>query len=174
VKIRKATVDDVSFLIEIGRESSSAHWSERQYRELFAGTSGRLVLVAEAEEETKGAPANGPSRGSDEHDALYRHVGGLGFLVARDITPEWELENIVVAPPARRTGLGTKLLKALLDTVRDTNDGAVFLEVRESNSAARGLYEKLGFRETGRRKSYYVNPLEDAILYRWDRPKSFS
>ena len=42
---------------------------------------------------------------------------------------------------------------------------SLFLEVRESNTAARKLYEKLGFRETGRRKAYYSNPIEEAILY---------
>jgi ribosomal-protein-alanine N-acetyltransferase len=42
----------------------------------------------------------------------------------------------------------------------------VFLEVRESNAAARALYANAGFEQTSRRKSYYANPLEDAILYR--------
>jgi ribosomal-protein-alanine N-acetyltransferase len=42
----------------------------------------------------------------------------------------------------------------------------VFLEVRESNAAARTLYENAGFEQTGRRRSYYTSPLEDAILYR--------
>ncbi len=92
--------------------------------------------------------------------------GVLGFLVAQHIAPEWELENIVVAPAARRTGLGKRLLDALLTQARETNSAAVFLEVRESNTAARTLYEKAGFEQTGRRKSYYRDPVEDAILYR--------
>ena len=54
---------------------------------------------------------------------------------------------------------------ALLVRTQNTNSESVFLEVRESNSAARSLYEKLGFQQTGRRKSYYANPIEDAILY---------
>lgn len=160
MRIRKATVDDVSLLIAIGRHSSSAHWSERQYRELLAGSPGMLVLVAE--EEREDAPADDPSCRSIERHAL------VGFLVARHIAIDWELENVVVAPSRRRTGLGVGLLKALLNEARDTNSEAVFLEVRESNSAARKLYEKLTFQETGRRKSYYTNPLEDAILYRLD------
>jgi ribosomal-protein-alanine N-acetyltransferase len=44
----------------------------------------------------------------------------------------------------------------------------VFLEVRESNAAARCFYEKAGFVQTGRRKSYYTDPAEDAVLYRYD------
>ena len=146
----------------MGRDSSSAQWNERQYRDLFECASGgasRLVLVAEYEREesnSKGAP--------DGSNAC------AGFLIARQIAPEWELENIVVSPAARRSGLGTRLLEGLLQAVRETNGQAVFLEVRQSNAAARALYEKLRFRETGRRKSYYANPLEDAILYRLDLP----
>jgi len=89
-----------------------------------------------------------------------------GFLVARHLAPEWELENIVVAPSARRIGLGSRLLNALLANARETDSEAVFLEVRESNAAARSLYEKAGFEPTGRRKAYYTNPAEDAVLYR--------
>jgi [ribosomal protein S18]-alanine N-acetyltransferase len=70
-----------------------------------------------------------------------------------------------VAPSARRIGVGKRLLERLLDGARETHSTSVFLEVRESNVAARTLYEKLGFRETGRRKSYYASPLEDAVLY---------
>ena len=90
----------------------------------------------------------------------------LGFLVALHVAPEWELENIVVDPSARRRGVGKQLMDALLSAAHQTNCEAVFLEVRESNAAARTLYEKAGFEQTGRRKSYYNNPEEDAIMYR--------
>lgn len=92
----------------------------------------------------------------------------LGFLVAQHIAPDWELENMVVTPELQRAGIGHRLLVALIETAKQTSSEAVFLEVRESNVAARGLYENCGFRQTGRRKSYYSNPLEDAILYRLD------
>ena len=90
----------------------------------------------------------------------------LGFLIAHHLAPEWELENLVVAPAARRRGIGKRLLEALLAAARETNN-SVFLEVRESNTAARALYENAGFEQTGRRPSYYASPSEDAILYRW-------
>jgi len=90
----------------------------------------------------------------------------LGFLIAQHIGPEWELENIVVAHEVQGKGVGTRLLNELFAQAKQANSEAVFLEVRESNVAARGLYEKLGFKESGRRKCYYSNPLEDAILYR--------
>jgi ribosomal-protein-alanine N-acetyltransferase len=58
-------------------------------------------------------------------------------------------------------------LGALLAAARETNSSSVFLEVRESNAPARNLYEKAGFEQTGRRKSYYADPAENAILYRF-------
>ena len=89
-----------------------------------------------------------------------------GFLVAIQIDAEWELENIVVDPGKRRRGFAKQLLEVLVATARSTNSESVFLEVRESNLAARSLYERAGFELTGHRKSYYANPQEDAVLYR--------
>jgi ribosomal-protein-alanine N-acetyltransferase len=83
---------------------------------------------------------------------------------------EWEIENIAVSGPARRRGLGSHLLGEFLDMVRDQGGQAVFLEVRESNQAARKLYEKWAFCEAGRRKGYYQDPPEDALLFRFSFP----
>jgi ribosomal-protein-alanine N-acetyltransferase len=81
------------------------------------------------------------------------------------VAGEWEIENAVVAPEFHRRGVGRDLLGELLRQAGMAGGTAVWLEVRESNSAARGLYEKHGFRETGRRRGYYNDPSEDAILY---------
>jgi len=81
---------------------------------------------------------------------------------------EWEIENIVVAGPARRHGLGVRLVGELLRLARLRGTKAIFLEVRESNRAARALYEKCGFVVIGDRKGYYRNPDEAAIIYRLD------
>jgi ribosomal-protein-alanine acetyltransferase len=145
VHIRSATVADIPSIIKLELQSATAgHWTEKQYRQAFQrGEPTRLVLVAE---DSETSPA--------------------GFLVAQHLAAEWELENIVVAPTARRKGTGKRLLDALLQSAKKANSTAVFLEVRESNAAARSLYEKAGFERTGRRKSYYTNPSEDAILYR--------
>jgi ribosomal-protein-alanine N-acetyltransferase len=148
MQIRRATLADVSAIVYIERQSPTAgHWSEQQYR--FAinypgGGAQRLVLVAQHDDETL----------------------PIAFLVAHHVASDWELENIVVSPQVRRTGCAKQLLNALLTRARDTNSDSIFLEVRESNAAARTLYERAGFEETGRRKSYYANPEEDAILYR--------
>lgn len=89
-----------------------------------------------------------------------------GFLVARRVDLEWDLENIVVAADARRRGVGRGLMEAFLGRAKQSNSAAVFLEVRESNLAARTLYERTGLRQAGRRKGYYTGPAEDAVLYR--------
>ena len=67
---------------------------------------------------------------------------------------------------ARRRGLGTRLLHELFGVLRRQGGRALFLEVRESNAAARALYEKCWFVEVGRRPRYYLEPLEDAVMYR--------
>jgi len=56
-------------------------------------------------------------------------------------------------------------MDTLLVQARQTKTDAIFLEVRASNTAARRLYENLGFKEAGCRKGYYTNPNEDAVLY---------
>jgi ribosomal-protein-alanine N-acetyltransferase len=133
--------------------SSAGHWGEQQYRQLFPpGDKGveRLVLVAED---------SSPAR----ELASVPHV--VGFLVARHLASEWELENLVVAHDVRRNGIGQQLLNALLAAAGKTTSDSVFLEVRESNTAARALYEKAGFELGGRRVAYYTDPIEDAVLY---------
>ncbi len=154
VNIRPATSNDVATMVTLERECpTAAHWTEKQYQNLFATTAARLESLVLIAEETTVAPT------SSESSAV------LGFLVGRRVHSEWELENIVVAPSARRKCLGKRLVEALLDRAERTHSESVFLEVRESNTAARLLYEKAGFQLTGRRKSYYVNPSEDAVVY---------
>jgi [ribosomal protein S18]-alanine N-acetyltransferase len=154
--IRHAIPADIPHILELEHDCpTAAHWTEKQYQQAFQHNSAveRLCLVAK-DESTPSASAS--SRAAS---------GIAGFLVARRVDREWELENIVVAPALRRTGLGQRLLENLLMEVRAINGDRVFLEVRESNTAARSLYEKMGFLETGRRRSYYSNPQEDAVLY---------
>ena len=88
----------------------------------------------------------------------------VGFVIARCAAPEWEIENVAVAREKRRRGIGIKIIMALLQEARAAGATSVLLEARESNLAARRLYEKLGFSQQGRRNSYYKNPEEDALL----------
>jgi ribosomal-protein-alanine N-acetyltransferase len=77
---------------------------------------------------------------------------------------EAEVADLAVAPAARRRGIGRALIDRLLSDLEREGVLAVFLEVRESNRAARALYESRAFHGVGRRRGYYRFPLEDALL----------
>ena len=143
--IRAATPADLPAILAVEQASpTAAHWTAEQYqRRLEDG----CLLVAERDGE------------------LY------GFLCARVAAGEWEIENVVVATELLRRGIAYGLARELMQRAESEAVTAILLEVRESNLAARRLYEKLGFREVGRRRAYYSDPVEDAIQYalRFDR-----
>jgi [ribosomal protein S18]-alanine N-acetyltransferase len=142
--IRSANSADIPALIALERHAVTAsHWSVGQYETLFSETDPkRVALVIEEERRIQ------------------------GFLVARSVEREWEIENIAIAGPARRRGLGSRLLGEFLDLARGRGAESVFLEVRQSNRVARALYEKWAFVEAGRRNGYFREPEEDAVVYR--------
>ena len=87
----------------------------------------------------------------------------IAFLAIRETAPgEHEILNFAVIPSERRRGVARKMLEKTIKV------GAWFLEVRESNIAAIGLYEAFGFRRAGRREKYYLNPPEAAIVMKID------
>jgi [ribosomal protein S18]-alanine N-acetyltransferase len=88
-----------------------------------------------------------------------------GFICANKLSNEWEIENTVVDAEFLRRGIADALLRALTQRAKNEAASAILLEVRESNLPARRLYEKHAFRELGRRRMYYKDPLEDAVLY---------
>jgi ribosomal-protein-alanine N-acetyltransferase len=114
------------------------------------------------------AVPNWPADTFLRYDCTVAEVSGqlAGFLVSREIfagdvtvLPEREILNLAVAPPYRRAGLATLLMRF------EFRNNAIFtLEVRESNLAARALYERHGFVEISRRRGYYDNPIETAIV----------
>jgi [ribosomal protein S18]-alanine N-acetyltransferase len=157
LRIRLASRADVSAMLELeGMSSTAGHWSRQQYEDLFAANhlpgAEPYALVGEEEVQQQSTPLAQPRI--------------VGFLIARRIDTEWELENIVVAETARRSGAGSQLLHDLVATARAKNGDAIFLEVRESNHAARSFYQRAGFCEAGLRKGYYAGPREDAVVYR--------
>jgi ribosomal-protein-alanine N-acetyltransferase len=88
-----------------------------------------------------------------------------GFICAKAVAGEWEIENVVVAPEFLRRGIASRLLSRLIQQARNAEASAILMEVRESNEPARRLYEKRDFREVGSRRAYYNDPVENAILY---------
>jgi ribosomal-protein-alanine N-acetyltransferase len=142
--IRTATPADIPAMVALEQATAfAAHWNETAYREIFKpGAPPRIALLSE---HTDGSP--------------------VGFVVARISDEDCELENIVVKQRAQRQGIGFQLIKTLRAEARVQSASRILIEVRESNIAARRLYEKCGFEITGLRRSYYSDPVEDAVLF---------
>ena len=87
----------------------------------------------------------------------------LGYAVLSVVLDEGNLDNIAVAPESRRNGVADALLSALAGFGRE-HLACLMLEVRASNAPAIALYQKHGFAAVGRRKNYYDEPKEDAVL----------
>lgn len=90
----------------------------------------------------------------------------LGYVGSQTVMDETDMMNVAVHPDARRKGIAESLILALADALKRKQSKSLTLEVRATNAAAIGLYNKLGFTEIGRRKNYYRNPREDALILR--------
>ena len=142
MRIRTAHPADISAMMALERHAATAaHWCEDDYWRVFNQDVPRRVAL------------------------ILEESVPVAFLVASKLDREWEIENVAVAPAARRRGLGTRLVGEFLDLARSEGATRVYLEVRESNAAARRLYEKWAFVEAGRRPGYYSDPVEDAVVY---------
>ena len=133
---------DIPRIAELERICFSDPWSEDVLRESLYHPLYRFVAVKNGE--------SGELLG----------YGGM-FLTL----PEAQIANIAVAPEARRLGVGTMLVRALLAEAASAGAQVVFLEVRESNAGAIALYEKEGFVRAGMRRNYYSNPTENGFIY---------
>ena len=139
VIIRPMTEADLDQVEELERQCFSVPWSRESLAEgLQKDTT--VYLAAELEGRT---------------------VGYCALWTALD---EGEITNVAVSPDARKRGIGAAMMKELLCTGREKGIRAFFLEVRESNIAARTLYKKCGFAEDGIRKNFYEKPQENAVL----------
>lgn len=165
VRVRQAEAADLERLVEIASHSATAaQWNQAEYHKLFAAEN----LAAENVTAESVAAENKETLQNRATLVIEQDGSVVGFIVGRQVGDEWEIENIAVTGSARRFGLGSRLLGEFLRLVRDRGGRAVFLEVRESNRAARALYEKWAFVEAGRRKMYYQDPPEDALVLRFD------
>jgi ribosomal-protein-alanine N-acetyltransferase len=140
-RIRPAVPADGPALVAIERRCFGDPWSEASFREALT-SAWTFALVAETGR------------------------GVAGYLIGREAAGAGEVLNLAVAPEFRRRGIGDALLQAGLGSFRRSQVEEVFLEVRESNTSARALYSRHGFRPVGQRSAYYRNPREDALVLR--------
>jgi ribosomal-protein-alanine acetyltransferase len=87
-----------------------------------------------------------------------------GAVAMREMAGEAEILNLAVGADWRRRGIGSGLMQAALQEARERGAHRAFLEVRESNTGAQAFYARLGFSQDGRRRNYYRDPPEDALL----------
>lgn len=143
--VRAALPGDLNRVLRIARDcGEAAQWPDHEFERIFAPEAEAQKI------------------------ALVIGESGIvqGFIIGHAAGDQWEIDNVAVAPRKQRHGLGAELVREFLNRTR-TGAKEVFLEVRESNRAARKLYEKMGFVPVGRRRSYYHEPHEDAILLRF-------
>ena len=94
-----------------------------------------------------------------------------GYIGSQTCGEESDVMNVAVHPDFRRRGIAEALVNALVEELKAIGSHCLTLEVRASNVPAIALYEKMGFSEIGRRKNYYRNPREDALILRkeWEK-----
>jgi ribosomal-protein-alanine N-acetyltransferase len=138
-RIRQMVSGDVDAIMALAQRSPGApHWTRGSY--ITPGERPGIALIA-------------------AQDGML-----AGFAMAALAADIGELESIVVAEEVRRQGIGAALLKAVLAWARRQGARRMELEVRISNRAAIALYERAGFVQDGRRRGYYRDPEEDAVL----------
>lgn len=132
---------DCEAVFEIARESLPEHWSLSGVQDVLK-YDNNIYYVARCME-------------TDEI------VGFAGIMIVAD---EAELLNIAVKAPVRDKGIGELLLTQVIWSAKERNAVRMLLEVRESNEKAIHLYKKKLFTVLGKRKAYYSNPTEDAVI----------
>ena len=141
--VRKMQPEDLLQVCEIEKDNFSLPWSEKSFLESME-RNDTLFLVALNGEEV------------------------AGYLGCYCVAGEGEITNVAVKSSYRRQGIGGKLLETLYEEAKALQTYEFFLEVRESNEAAIGLYSRQGFVKEGVRKNFYEKPVENAVIM-WKR-----
>ncbi len=139
LEIRRMTAGDVPEVAALEKNCFSVPWSEQSFREEM-DNSIAVYFVAEM-------------------DGML--AGYCGFWQVAD---EGHITNVAVLKQFRRRGVGSRLVAEMERYARSIGLVLMTLEVRKSNQAAIGLYEKYGFSAIGERKNYYQRPVENALI----------
>lgn len=138
--VRGATQNDLNAIMDIEFLSFSTPWSKEAMAQEIGGRDWSRVMVAEMDGEI------------------------AGFMVYWVVVGEIHLLNLAVHPELRRRGVGSSLVRFLLDLADSHQIMYLLLEVRVSNKAAQSLYRNFGFKPVTIRQSYYTDNGEDAIV----------
>src|SRR5512138_47650 len=138
--IRKMTLEDVPAVIDLDQHSFSLPWPERSFRFEVTENPASRCWVAELDGKV------------------------VGMIVVWLIVDEAHVATLATHPNFRRRGIAQRLLAHALRQLIEEGARSSFLEVREGNLAAQEMYHKFGYEETGRRRRYYSDNDEDAIL----------
>ncbi len=138
--IRKMTLEDVPAVIDLDHKSFSLPWPERSFRFEVTENPASHCWVADMDGKV------------------------VGMIVVWLIVDEAHVATIAAHPDYRRQGIARSLLSHALLRLSEEGARSSFLEVRESNTAAQEMYRKFGYEVTGRRRRYYSDNGEDAIL----------
>jgi ribosomal-protein-alanine N-acetyltransferase len=149
ISIARMTEHDLLEVVEIEELSGISVWGWDAYHKELQSPEDVIMLVA-------------GGAGTESTPQQGRAIAG--FIVSRLIAGELHINNVAVRPEFRRQGIAAQLLSAVLSEGRGHNARLAFLEVRAGNVAAQGLYQSCGFQVAGRRKRYYNQPVEDALL----------
>lgn len=141
--LRPAVEADLNQVVQIEQSSFADPWTEESFRRLLGGHPAIFQVI--------------------ECPPDFRVAG---YVIAFAVGEDAELLNVAVESKFRGKGLAGQMLDAVLMELGGRGVRTAFLEVRESNSAARALYGSRGFTEIGRRRNYYRRPVEDALVMR--------
>lgn len=141
IVVRRATLADLQALVDLERRCFAIPWSEKSIQADLMNPSTAYYWVAEQ----PGGPV-------------------IGYIACYRALDQAQINNLAVAPEARRLGVGGMLLSALLDWATVSGLAGVDLEVRPSNQPAIALYTRAGFSIVGKRRGYYADNGEDANI----------
>lgn len=140
IRLTEMTESDLDEVLEIERASFPSPWSNSMFLNELSNPTSRIIIA-------KG-----------ESDKI------LGFICFWDVAGEIHILNLATHPGHRRQGIGKRLLTHVIESSMKNGAGVFLLEVRSRNTTAISFYKSFGFKESGRRKGYYADTGDDAIL----------
>jgi len=135
MNIRISTKEDLPGIVQIEKKSFSVPWGKEIFEEKL-----NSLLVALMQENL------------------------IAYLLFEKVSDEVHIIRVATHPEYRRQGVANALISSLLNSSKNEGASSAYLEVRESNAPSIRFYESLGFEAAGKRKSYYSEPDEDALL----------